>query len=407
MVIWYVHPYAGGPGIGRYSRPFYLSKAVQSLGDEFIVISASEHHLLDFKKQPGFLDNEGVPYYFVDTPSYRGNGLSRLINMIKFTLNLIKKHQEIEKIRGKPDVIICSSPHPYAYLATAYLARKYNAKSCFEVRDLWPLSLVELAGVSTLHPLTVLTGWIEQFAYRKSDKVISLLPHTYEYMGSKGLDKEKWLYIPNGIDAAEGVTSNESKSSAAYKQLYKWHLEKQKVLIYAGGIGKPNNLEKLLEAFALLKEENIKLLIVGAGERESFLKSYAEKFKLTEYVKFFPQMNKKAAVDLMSKVDVCFISLLPEDIFRFGVSPNKLFDYMLVKKPIIYAVKASNDPVNEASCGFSCDPNSAEDIAEKIKQIFLLSEKERYKMGENGYRYVIENHSYKMLAEKLLHELKN
>src|SRR5690606_28442346 len=101
---------------------------------------------------------------------------------------------------GVPDAIIGSSPHPYMFLATHRLARRYNAASIFEVRDLWPLSLVEFAGVSPRHPLVVATGWLEKFAYRKADSVVSLQSGSQPYMCGRGLAAERWHYIPNGVD---------------------------------------------------------------------------------------------------------------------------------------------------------------------------------------------------------------
>lgn len=407
LVIWYVHHYAGGPGIGRYSRPYYLSQTAQAQGEKFVVIAASNHHLLDNIKKPGFYDNNGVPYYFIDTPHYVGNGFDRLKNMLSFTYGLIKRRKEIENIEGAPDIIICSSPHPYAYLATYYLSKKYRAKSCFEVRDLWPLSLVELAGVSKFHPLTVFTALIERFAYKTSHKVISLLPEAFSYMKTKGLSEEQWLYIPNGVDESETNISGESVGSEAYKKLQEWHDDNQKVLLYAGALGVPNNLERLILAFKSLEKEDIKLMIVGKGVSESDLKILVNRNHLNQSVAFYSQMSKQSVLDLMKNVDACFISLLPEPIFRFGVSPNKLFDYMLMKKPIVYAIEAGNNPVKEAKCGVSCDPNDSGEIAVAIKKIFSLNENELSMMGENGYNYVINNHSYNQLSAKLLNELKN
>lgn len=401
-----MHHYAGGPGIGRYSRPYYLSRAVQAEGEEFVVIAASNHHLLDSVRKPGFFNNNGVPYYFVDTPSYVGNGFGRLKNMFTFAYRLVRMRKEIECIKGSPDVIICSSPHPYSFLATFFLAKKYGAKSCFEVRDLWPLSLTELAGVSKFHPLTVFTALIERIAYKTSHKVISLLPNAFSYMKTKGLSQKQWLYIPNGVDESENITNGESEGTEAYKKLQEWHKQGDKVLLYAGALGIPNNLETLITAFSYLKDKNIKLMIIGKGVHESLLKKLVNKEQLTELIAFYPQMSKKSVLDLMKRVDACYISLLPEPIFRFGVSPNKLFDYMLMKKPIVYAIQAGNNPVEEASCGVSCEPSNSKDIARAIEEVLSLSKDEQIQMGEKGYEYVINNHSYGQLTKKLLKELK-
>lgn len=173
-VIWYVHPYAGGPGIGRYCRPFELGKAWQRAGARPLVITASFHHLLDEPgAHPAHVDVEGVPYAFLSVPSYRTNGLGRVVNMAIFTAQIWRQAARLAQRYGRPDLVIGSSPHPYAFLGTHAVARRFGARSVFEVRDLWPLSLVELAGVSPAHPMVRVTAWLERYAYRHADTVVS------------------------------------------------------------------------------------------------------------------------------------------------------------------------------------------------------------------------------------------
>jgi hypothetical protein len=84
-----------------------------------------------------------------------------------------------------------------------YLAKKCKAKLVFEVRDIWPLTLTEIGGFSMKHPFILLLQWIEDRAYRYSDRVVSNLKNSVEHMIARGMEAEKLAWIPNGFSRDE------------------------------------------------------------------------------------------------------------------------------------------------------------------------------------------------------------
>ena len=401
--VWYVHPYAGGPGVGRYSRPYFLAKNWIASGARATVFSASFHHLLDSQQNEGQRIVENVPYEFVKSPEYHGNGLRRLFNMVQFSYNFFRNASEYASKYGKPDLIIASSPHPYIFLATHAVAKRYNAKSFFEVRDLWPLSLIELAGVSPVHPLIIFTKWIERFSYKKADRVVSLLPLTREYMLKRGVDLDRWACIPNGIDSGE--VDKHQKNHPCIALARKWSTEGFTVFAYTGALGRPNHVESLIHAVNVLKKKgshDVKVIIIGRGEQESGLRRLVSEMELMDDVVIFGQAPKSEVMGLLREVDAGYISLRPEPIFRFGISPNKLFDYMLAGLPVIFSIDAGNNPVAEAECGFTVPPGDANFIAQAMLSVSNLSREERREMGGRGRSYVLKNHGYSQLANSYL-----
>jgi glycosyltransferase involved in cell wall biosynthesis len=101
-------------------------------------------------------------------------------------------------------------------------------------------------------------------------------------------------------------------------------------------------------------------------------------------------------------MDILYIGWRRSPLYRFGVSPNKLFDYMMAGKPIINAISAGNDLVAESGCGISIPPEDPVAIAEAIKKLIDMSPLEREEMGRRGREYVIKNHDYKVLAKRFL-----
>src|SRR3546814_17703099 len=93
----------------------------------------------------GACDIEGVPYEFLRTPAYQGNGVGRLLNMAALAAQLLRQQGALQRRYGRPDMVIGSSPHPYAFPATHRIAPAFGARSVFELPDRWPLSLCETA----------------------------------------------------------------------------------------------------------------------------------------------------------------------------------------------------------------------------------------------------------------------
>lgn len=396
--IWYIHPYAGGPGVGRYDRAYHLAREFRKRGYDCLVICPAWHHLMDIEQTPGDLDINGITHAFLPVPRYTGNGLGRMLNMAVFTIQLILKANRIARVHGPPGMIIASSPHPYAWLAVNFIKRRFAAKGIFEVRDLWPLSLVELAGVSPNHPLVRLTAWIENNAYRNADAVVSLLPCTREYMESHGLTPDRWHYIPNGIcQEDEPATASQP---GLLQQIRDWRAAGCVIIVYAGALGRPNHVHSLLQALRILPagDTPVRTVIVGRGEMAEELRRLASEPPLAGTVLISDQIPKDAVRLLLSLADIGYISLRPEPLFRFGVSPNKLFDYMLAGLPVIAALLAGNDPVSEARCGMRIDPDDPAAIAAAIRSMADMPANERAQLGGNGRRHVLEAHAYHRLA---------
>jgi len=403
--IWYVAHYAGGPGIGRHGRGWYLADNWREAGAKATVIAASYHHMLDGAQMAGFRQVQGVDYHFLATPPYHTNGFMRVVNMLAFTAAFRVMQDELVRTHGKPDAIIASSPHPFTFLATHHLARRVGAKSIFEVRDLWPASITEIMKVPGWHPLVLLTAAVERFAYKKADAVVSLLPKTENYMRERGLTSDRWHYIPNGIVREEKF--ERPAGTPLFEQVDTWRNEGHMIVSYTGALGRPNNVDRLLEAMAILKGKNapVRALIVGRGDVENDLRRQCAEMGLTSHVRFFEQVPRGVARALQESVGAGFIALRPSPVFRFGISPNKIFDYMMSGLPVISAIDAGNDIVADARCGISVPKGGAMEIASAIAQLADMPLETRRRLGRNGRIYVERHHDYKLLARRYIEVL--
>jgi glycosyltransferase involved in cell wall biosynthesis len=402
MNIILINHYAGSPTQGGSFRPFYLSREWVRMGHNVTIISASWTHFLndpdetvsDFQE-----DNlEGINYIRLKTPKYNGNGLKRALNIFAFVAQLYRYTDRIiEKL--SPDVIINSSIYPLDTYPARYLADKANARLIFEVRDLWPLSPIELGGMSPSHPFIKLMQRAEDSAYRHSDRVVCLLPKAEEHAIEHGMNPGKFNWIPNGVALDEWEENDDVLPDLYRVALDRADREQTFKIGYAGAHGIANSLSSLLEAAALLKDRSITIFLIGQGAEKAALEQQAAAMNLKNVI-FLPPMSKVLIPKLLRELDVLYISLQNQRLFRFGISPNKLMDYMMAGKPIISAISAGNDPVSEADCGLSITPEDPQSIANAIQTLMDASESQRQAMGKRGKQYVIENHDYRVLARK-------
>lgn len=406
MRIMLINHYAGSPTMGMEYRPYYLSQEWIKLGHEVVIIAASNSHVRahqpDITKDFTSENIDGIEYLWIKTPPYEGNGFGRVLNMRSFTKALRNKSKYLAS-HYKPDLVIASSTYPLDNYYANRIAKLAGAKYFYEVHDLWPLSPKELGGMSSFHPFIIWMQRAENYAYKHADQVISMLPVTKGHMKEHGLDLKKWKYIPNGINVSEWE-KQEAVNAIALNKIEEIKAKFKKTIGYTGSFGIANSLEILLNAAPELSKLDIAVVLVGGGSEKQNLIHLTEKLGVNN-VFFIDTIPKKEVPALLNLFDILFIGWRRKKLYRFGISPNKVFDYMMASKPIIQAIEAGNDMIAEASCGFSIEPENPEAIIEATKKILSLSPQEIELMGKNGRKFVLENHNYEILAKRFLEDV--
>ena len=403
MKLLLINHYAGSPQHGMEYRPFYLAREWVRAGHQVLVLAASHSHVRSTQPQAGGQTIEGVSYCWYETPAYQGNGLGRVRNIFSFCRQVWADADALAEAFA-PDAVIASSTYPLDIWVARRVARKALAKLVYEVHDLWPLSPIELSGMSPRHPFALLCQRAENDAYRDADVVVSMLPKVQTHMADHGLDLKKLHIVPNGITLDEWTGEGEALDSQLAAHLAEQRAAGRLVLGYAGSHGLPNALDVLLDAAKLLKGQPIAIVMVGGGHEKQRLQQRVADEGLDNVAMFAP-IPKRQIPSLLAAFDIAYIGWQRTPIYRFGIAPNKLMDYMMAQRAVLHSVEAGNDPVAEAGAGLTVPPEDAQAVAEGVRRLAALPPEERAAMGRRGREFVLDNHTYPVLAQRFVEAL--
>jgi lipopolysaccharide/colanic/teichoic acid biosynthesis glycosyltransferase len=300
--------------------------------------------------------------------------------MLEFRRNVCRSTDGLER----PDVVLGSSVHLHAADAGRRLARRYRVPFVLEIRDVWPETLADVGGMSRLHPVYRYLRRMEKRLYRAADRVITLLPGMERYLDDHGVPPVFVRHIPNGVDPAMFP----EPAPAAGEPF---------TLTFFGAHGRANGLDTLVRAAELLKDDGVRFLLVGDGPEKPALQETAG-----ENVEFRDPVPKEDLRSVVAESHAFVFHLREMEVLRrYGVSANKLFEYLLSGRPTVFACVSLNNPVEEAGAGPCIPPRNPEALAEAARKLKGMPQEERDAMGRNGRAWVLEHRDIGKLAAKL------
>ncbi len=403
MQVWIVNHFALTPDQAGGTRHIELAKELGKHDIDVTIVGAGRHHISDRDHVPEgkpFLREQvdGVRFHWIRTPSSSPKYWRRIWNNITFAFSVIRR-------RGlrdlpHPDIVIGTSPDLISALSAYATSRFFGVPFVLEVRDIWPLSAVQLGYFSERHPFIIALRIIEKFLYRHADRIITLLPDAHRHIVPSGGDPDHIVWIPNGVSIGEQPAASAYKPSA----------DGIFTLMYAGSHGNANNLTNLLDAAKILQQRNsshgLSIRLVGDGPNKPMLMDYAKRHGL-DFVTFEAAVPKKNVGSVLHEADAFCLVFHSMPIYRYGISANKLFDYLAVGRPIVIALDADYNPVSEAGAGVCVPAEDPEKLADAIENLKKVSPRERLNMAFNAQEYARKNHSMAILGGRLSALLKS
>ena len=262
--LWIFNHYATTPLTGPLLRHYYFAEYLKERNIETTVFAANELHqtggCVDTHGKPYLrTEEEGVPFVFVKTSKYEGNGISRVKNMVSFFLGLLKISKGYAKQYGKPDVIMGSSAHPLTSIAGILIARRFHVPAIVEVRDLWPEAIFSFGKVKMNSLVGRLLSAGEKWMYVHADAIVFTKEGDVDHIKEMGWDKDhggkidlaKCHYINNGVNLKDYYASIEKdilKDPDLEDDSFK--------VVYTGTVRPVNNVGNLLDTAKLLKDKS-------------------------------------------------------------------------------------------------------------------------------------------------------
>ena len=412
--VWLINHYATEMFENEDGRHYNFARHLKEEGYCPIIICSSFKHkgdknYIEDHNKYRILEKNGIPFVFIRTSSYYGNGKKRILNMLEFASRLIKYGKEISKQVGRPDVIIASSVHPLTCVAGILLKKKFQCKEISEIRDLWPETLVMFGAIKERGLFTKLLYQGEKWIYKKSDNIIFTFEGGRQYIIDKGWDRHidlrKVFYINNGVDLDAfriRMIQKDFPDSELDGEAFK--------VIYTGTIAKANDLGRMVEAGKSIQErfgKKILLLIYGRGEEKEILEKRCEQEHI-DNVFFKGYVDKKRIPYILSKGDLLVVNYSKDllnnkhNVLRYGGSHNKLFEYLAAGKPILYAQPGNYNIVQKYRCGIVLQGEAtAESLANSICDFYDMSFEQRKEMGQASLE-AAKMFDFKQLTKNLI-----
>lgn len=409
MKVWIVNHYAIPPAYGGLNRHYYFSKKLKEKKVTTQILTSSKIHNSDknficnnslYSKQ----EIDGIDYTFVKTGDYKGNGLRRIFSFVQFPFNVYRTMKKLSE-KELPDIIYASSPELFATWVAIKFAKKKNLPIIVEIRDLWPESVVAYSNLTERNPIIKILYRLEKSIYKQADLLVFTFEGGENYIKDKKWDKEnggpielnKIHYINNGVDINE-FHYNAENFNIKDKELDSSSFK----VVYTGSVRRVNAVYLIVEAAEYLKEKGINdvsFIIYGDGTEKNELSERCYNLGLKN-VFFRNRIDKKYIPSILKRADAVIFVGEKDNMNKYGLSLNKLFDYMAAGKPIISNIETKYDNILRYDCGIVAANGKGNEIGEAILDIKNMNDKKYNKLCENALS-AAENFDFVRLTDKL------
>lgn len=395
--IWIISKYVSSAEYGFESRLFALAREFRKIGREPVIISSDSNHLASYPRFSSRYTREvlgGCETWWIRTMRYaKTASLRRVLSWLDFELKLLLMPT---KRLPAPDVIIVSSLSLLTVLNGIRLRRRYRCKLVFEIRDIWPLTLVEEGGYSDSNLLVKLLAWVERYGYRHSDLVIGTMPNLAEHVAAVAGDGIACECVPFGFDPSAFEHQDRLPPDYPVERIP----DGKFVIGYAGSIGLSNALDTIIAcAVELAADERYFFAFLGGGD---YRERYVEETRHLDNVVFLPKVQRTQVQAVLRRCDVLYFAVHDSPVWKFGMSLNKLIDYMMAAKPVLASYSGYPSMLDEAGCGEFLPAGDVAALKDAIHRYSSMGSEQLAAMGEAGRGWLLANRRWDVLARSYL-----
>lgn len=356
MKVLYIHQYFVIPSEPGGTRSYWISRELVKREHQVTMItSATKNH------PEGRVNIDGIDVVYVKSPAY-SNYMSAPRKIWSFVA-FIRNAYKMAKREKDVDIVFATSTPLTIGAIALWLKFRKKWKYVFEVRDLWPEFPIEIGAIKNKLIIWGLRKF-EKRIYDKAEHVVALSPGMKEGVMKAGTPEEKVSMIPN-MAKPDKFFPHEKNMEVAKK----FGIDTTKFnVIHFGSMGRANGLKYITNAAKVLQEkgvDDVRFVFMGSGATEPILKQEVEKSGLKN-VQFLGSHPMDIVAEVVNLCDASITTFLNLPVLKTN-SPNKLFDSLSAGIPIIVnSAGWTKEMVEKEKCGFFCDPEKLEELAEKI-----------------------------------------
>ena len=387
--VWFVNHYAGLPSQGSTGRHFEFAKNLPNHGWTATIITARRSASMPARDSAS---DDGVEVIYAGIPSRSKIPAARVVVWVAFAASVLRP--SVTRRSPSPDVVVGSTVHPLAAWAGWRLARRHRVPFVFEVRDVWPETLVDLGAVRAGGAVDRAMSCFMRYLVSKSELVLSPLPFISKWLEEMGTPEKPTAWISNGTEVSHLDASQRDRMEG-----------EPFTFMYLGAHGNANALSPLLAGFehatSRRPDLNLRLRMIGEGPLKPALRAEAEAMECRNRITFEDSVPASGVPALEREADCLVATVADLDVYRYGISMNKIFTYLVSGRPTIIASSAPNDPIANAGAGFSVEADTADALGDALIKMAESSPDEREMMARAGQEHAEEQYSYATLTGKL------
>jgi len=329
-------------------------------------------------------------------PRGAGGAKNLFLNYLSFVWSGLRYFPRLVKDR-KFDVILVFAISPITSAIPAIpLKWRKKAHLAIWIQDLWPESLAATGFIRNRFALKVM-GWVVKGIYAFADTLL-IQSRAFHAPVARYAKEDKIVYYPNSIDTEMMGDGETAPLSDELIQLLETHF----CVVFAGNIGKAQAIETLVAAASRLRDlPDLRLVLVGSGSMLDWVRGEKAANGLENLV-LAGRFPMNMMFQIYARAAGLLVMLKDEEIFSYTI-PGKIQAYLAAGKPIIAALNGEGARVViEAKAGLTCPAEDAEGLAQRIRELYSMSEQERDRMGAAGHAYFLEHFEMSRQATRLV-----
>ncbi len=305
-------------------------------------------------------------------------------------------------VAASKGVVIATSPQILVGVSGWVVGALRSLPWVFEVRDLWPESLVGVGQTAAGTLLYRSVGHIANFLYRRATHIVVDGEWKRRHLIGHGVEERRISVMRNAIEEDYCLDPDSDGAREARQALrQELGLREEFVLLYAGTLGMAHGLETVLLAAARLHHrDDVAFVVIGEGAEREQLLARSRELRLTN-LRFLGKQPREKVPAYLLAADACLAPLRRSEVFKTAI-PSKMFEAMAAARPVILGVEGeAKEILLDAGAGIAVPPDDPEALAEAILKLRQHPELARA-LGANGRRAVREKYSCRQQARAYL-----